>query len=72
MYVYVVLQDSQHECGDLRRQIAELHERMARLKADSEYLRARAAAGKMKPKLSHDRALSISVSGASAVPAGEG
>ncbi|GIM11806.1 hypothetical protein Vretimale_15235 [Volvox reticuliferus] len=66
------LQDSKHEAGDLRRQIAELNDKLTRAKLDGEYLRARAAAGKMKPKLTHARALSLSISPATAVPSPEG
>ncbi|GIL67664.1 hypothetical protein Vafri_21000 [Volvox africanus] len=66
------LQDSKHEGGDLRRQIAELNDKLTRAKLDGEYLRARAAAGKMKPKLTHARALSLSISPAAAAPSSEG
>ncbi len=59
------VQESQHECGKLR---GPAHG--GRLGA--RYLMVGAAAGSTEPKLSHAWALSISVSRASAVAAGEG
>ena len=61
------LQESENEGLDLRRQLAEVQAAQQRLKLDSEYLKGRAAAGRMKPKLSYAKALNMTVS-AAAVP----
>lgn len=60
------LQDAENEGLDLRRQLTELQAAMAKARLDGDYLRARAAAGRMKPKLSYAKALSMSVSAVSA------
>ncbi|KAG2502184.1 hypothetical protein HYH03_000671 [Edaphochlamys debaryana] len=60
------LADSQHECGELRRKLADLGDKLARSRLDGDYLKQRAAAGRMKPKLSLGRALAISITAAQA------